>query len=95
MRVRAVAGATAGARRSRGSGLVYLESCRTDTSLAVILLRKTNVIGGMDQNRVSGVTPISDRDHSLRELIDRNQFDGLAIVLLGITQVLLATVSLM
>lgn len=49
----------------------------------------------MDQNRVSGVTPTSDRDHSLRELIDRKQVDGLAIVLLGITQVLLATVSLM
>ena len=43
----------------------------------------------MDQSRVSGVVPISDRSRSLRKLIDRNRLDGIAIVLFGITQVLL------
>lgn len=43
----------------------------------------------MDQNQSSEAIPLLDRSHSFRGLIARNQLDGIAIVLVGITQVLL------
>ena len=48
----------------------------------------------MDQNQVSEVTPMSYRDHDLRDLINRNRLDGFAIILFGVTQVVLAMVVL-
>lgn len=50
----------------------------------------------MDQNQASEITPspLSDRDHDLRDLIDRNRLNGFAIVLFGVTQVVLAMVAL-
>jgi hypothetical protein len=44
----------------------------------------------MGQNQRSILAAISDSDHTPRDLIDRNQFDGFTAIIIGMSQVLLA-----
>ena len=44
----------------------------------------------MDQNQLSGSGAVSSGSHSLRDLVNRNRLNGLATILIGVSQLPLA-----